>query len=192
MVVSLSNLREVVKDREAWRAAVHGLAKSRTRLSDRTAAITPVHGFVTANRAQTLLRVEDGAPGGSRAGTSVSWPPSFLLAAPVLPGVMLTARGHPWSCTVHTRCISVPITPAPLTLGTPRVPHGLDHLKSRQVHPGHPGDRSGDSSSRASCLFVPLREQGISLHRRYLLFRAKRASHEGREMNFSLKFSNEA
>ena len=132
MVLSLSNLREVVKDREAWRAAVHGLAKSRTRLSDRTAAITPVHGFVTANRAQTLLRVEDGAPGGSRAGTSVSWPPSFLLAAPVLPGVMLTARGHPWSCTVHTRCISVPITPAPLTLGTPRVPHGLDHLKSRQ------------------------------------------------------------
>ena len=31
---SLSELREVVMDREAWRAAIHGVAKSRTRLSD--------------------------------------------------------------------------------------------------------------------------------------------------------------
>ena len=32
--VSLSELREMVMDREAWRAAIHGVAKSRTRLSD--------------------------------------------------------------------------------------------------------------------------------------------------------------
>ena len=32
--VSPSELRELVMDREAWRAAIHGVAKSRTRLSD--------------------------------------------------------------------------------------------------------------------------------------------------------------
>ena len=40
MDMGLSEFRELVMDREAWRAAIHGVAKSRTRLSDRTEQFT--------------------------------------------------------------------------------------------------------------------------------------------------------
>ena len=36
MYMSLGELRELVMDREAWRAAIHGVTKSQTRLSDGT------------------------------------------------------------------------------------------------------------------------------------------------------------
>ena len=42
MDMSLSRIQEMVKDREAWWAAIHRVAKSRTRLSDRTTTAAPV------------------------------------------------------------------------------------------------------------------------------------------------------
>ena len=40
MDMSLSKLQEMVKDRQAWRAAVHGVTRSQTQLSDRTITTT--------------------------------------------------------------------------------------------------------------------------------------------------------
>jgi len=52
--MSLSKLREMVKDREAWRAAVHGLTKSRTRLSSGTA--TALLGLHRVSRTEAPCR----------------------------------------------------------------------------------------------------------------------------------------
>ena len=46
MDMSLGELRELVMDREAWRTAIHGVAKNQTRLSDWTELISSV-GFVS-------------------------------------------------------------------------------------------------------------------------------------------------
>ena len=43
IALSLSKLWEIVKDREAWHAAVHGITKSRTCLSDGTTIMSPFY-----------------------------------------------------------------------------------------------------------------------------------------------------
>ena len=49
MDVSLSELRELVMDREAWHAVIHGVTKSRTRLSNLTELSTALYTCTTAS-----------------------------------------------------------------------------------------------------------------------------------------------
>ena len=48
MDISLRKLQEMVKDREAWRAAIHGVAKSHTRLSNRTEVMKEIADILFA------------------------------------------------------------------------------------------------------------------------------------------------
>ena len=47
LLLNLSKLQEMVKDRRAWRAAVQGVAKSQTQLSECTTAVTKVKGTLS-------------------------------------------------------------------------------------------------------------------------------------------------
>ena len=59
MDMSLSELRKLVIDREAWRAAIHGVAKSRTQLSDWTELNWS--SFISALLVNSVLNIYNGA-----------------------------------------------------------------------------------------------------------------------------------
>ena len=61
--MSLGELRELVIDREAWRAAIHGVAKSQTRLSNRTELI---HTFIILSFLQIMQRPLGVSTGGNQ------------------------------------------------------------------------------------------------------------------------------
>ena len=53
--MSLSKLREMMKDRKAWRATVHGVTKSRTRLSERTTTAISKSMLIKGSQSQGVL-----------------------------------------------------------------------------------------------------------------------------------------
>ena len=57
MDVSLSELRELVMDREAWRTMIHGVAKSQTRLSNQTTTTCLGHRLEVQSQAGLALQV---------------------------------------------------------------------------------------------------------------------------------------
>ena len=68
--MSLSKLQEMVKDRENWSAAVHGVAKSGTHLRDRTTKL--VHNVVLVSGVQQINQLH------------ISYIHSFLITSPIV------------------------------------------------------------------------------------------------------------
>ena len=88
MDMSLSELQELVMDREAWHATIHGTAKSQTRLSD-----------YRAHTSARVLQVSESDLSWSRGGTEICLQGCDIFQKPPYPTT--TPLSPPWSPYTH-------------------------------------------------------------------------------------------
>ena len=140
--MSLSKLPEMVKDREAWRATVHGVAKTRTQLSDWT---------MTTTKNWEMGRAVFPRPSLSTFFSSLIFISWRLITLQYCSGFChtLTWISHGFTCGPHPERPSH-LPPHPIPLGHPSAPA----LSTRLMHPTWTGYFSTGSSEPGSFSFL--------------------------------------
>ena len=116
MDMSLSELRELVMDREAWRAVIHGVTKSRTQLSDWTELNWTEWGWVASlvaqmvknlpaiqeNRVQSLSQEDTLEKGMSTYSSILAWRIPWTEGPGGLQSIVSQRVGHEWATNTFT------------------------------------------------------------------------------------------